>query len=82
MNFVSCGIKLLASMVKAKEGYNPIEDGEFSNEIFSISRCSEFQFRCGSFMANWTNDIDCGFEYDNISSDGFRDIMIKCLESL
>lgn len=82
MDFVVCGIKLLASIIKAKEGYDPIEEKEFSNQVFSIRPYGEFQFECGSFAANWNRNIERGFESDNISSGEFTQLMIKCLNSI
>lgn len=94
-DFVLNGVKLLVALIEAKEGYDPSRDYEFSNDEFSIRPycwcngegehagfgCPP-NFKCGKFEAEWYKHIDRGFDHDEISSDEFRRLMIKCLNSI
>lgn len=87
----------LVGQLKGMESPASNTGTEFENEVFSIHAycwcdgnkagheddCPPcFDYKMGGFWADWYKHVNRDFECAEISPEGLREIMVKCLESL
>lgn len=92
---IKSGIELLSELICELKGRGHFDSFGFNNEVFIIRNycwCDgedpghEFScppnFECGDFQVDWYKHLGRIMEYEDISAEEWRKIMIKCLQSL